>query len=64
MAFSVAVGLVSVFVFFEQRLDVLFGIKHSCQALAVVISPLVNLFLSGCLLDISPSVNTGCSGSG
>lgn len=36
---------------------VIFGIKHSCQTLAIgnVLS-LVNMFLSGCLLDVSPSV--------
>lgn len=42
---------------FFVLMNVLFGIKHSCQTLAVgnVLS-FVNMFLSGCLLDVSPRV--------
>lgn len=48
----------SVIVFFVL-MNVLFGIKHSCQTLAIGnILSLVNMFLSGCLLDVSPSVIT------
>lgn len=52
-------------IFFFVLMNVLFGIKHSCQILAIGnILSLVNMFLSGCLLDVSPSVITENFGFG